>query len=116
MDLQRFEKAAWAFYELERQGTRSGGDVPVPRNFDEHFLTAAIAISKLYSYGVDKLKEFESQDLVHRSTITGSSLECALHTMEKYFVDGERYFNVDYYEQLARSCQSAKSLYECIGF
>jgi len=49
--------------------------------------------------------------LVHGSTISGHSLPLAFVGLEMYF-SGERNFNVDIYEQLARSCLSAKTLYE----
>lgn len=98
------EKAHQQFLELYYQNLEYSRTLQ-PQH-EEYINTAHKATLMLMALGTKKLKELEEQRLIHTSTIAGGSLESAVFALKIYNL-GQRTFDKDYIEQLARSCDSA---------
>lgn len=112
MDKTRFIEAVQAFGHLERLAGQGNSTVPFPRKSQKHFATAALAVAKLYSVGKEELLRLETEGVVHHSTISGGSLPVAFQVVSSYLTGERKNFGRDEYEQVLRSCQSARTLYE----
>ncbi len=119
--LESLATSARFFSELAFRARLNPVDVPVSeflpptsqvgaRLFDPqyHFLTAGYANALLYSLGRDRLLQFERQGVIHNSTLSGGSLMASMSAVNAYLLRGQRLFERDKYEQLSRSCHSAR--------
>lgn len=73
---------------------------------EKHINAAKSAGIILMTLSTERLRELEMKKVIHTSTIAGSSLASALFAIKMYDL-GERSFERDYIEQLARTCYSA---------
>lgn len=110
-----------AFADAKNQAD-SSSESKIPHELHNHMLTAAYAVGYLSGIGEEQLRAFERVEeippgsdhfisLVHSSTISGSSLMAANGAITAYNC-GVREFTKDQYEQLSRSCASARTLLE----
>ncbi len=112
LNLSSFEKAQNRFYDLERVASDLGTAFITDEEGERLFSTASLAAAVLHRLGRKRLIELEKMNIVHGSTITGGSLSSAMISIEQYFLYEKRMFDRDEYEQLGRTCQSAKKIYE----
>lgn len=111
-ELRIFDAAAHAFSQLEKKAIYEGhADI---REAQEHIPVALLAIAKLYSLSRSTLCELEKKGVVHRSTVSGNSLDSAFHALRHYLLDQQTMFNRDHYEQIKRACYSAKDFYDSL--
>ena len=112
LDTHHLEEAAQAFVKLQRRADRLGGNLDFPDDLRKHLSSANFAVATLYSLGKDRLRELESSGNIHRSTVDGGSLSTAMFFLSKYMNSIENNFSRDVYEQLSRTCRSARDLYD----
>lgn len=106
-----FQEAAEAFHELE-QLCLNDGSAEIPNSFLKHVATASYALATLNLLGRDKLLDLERQEIVHPSTVSGGSLASTIDSLRAYWLMDDREYYKDDYEQLARTCHSAKKVYD----
>lgn len=112
-DLSFLQEAAKAFTGLERKAnTNKKGITKIPHRFENHILALNFAHATLHSLGRSSLSDLEKKGVIHGSTIAGASLSISTFRASKYMLGKEDSFSGDNYEQFARSCLSAKSIYE----
>ncbi|MEK6950516.1 MAG: hypothetical protein AABX13_02225 [Nanoarchaeota archaeon] len=117
MNLEQFLRAQDFFNDLKDKAAQKEfhlgmlGKFPVPpQGADLHFGTVAYSVALLYSKGVELLQKLEKEGVVHPSTIERGSLITAMSSISDYFVARRNAFTRDEYEQLQRTCYSAKLL------
>lgn len=112
--VEQLRRSAEFFSGLEAKAVEAKGELAFPpdRDTTEHFLMAAYATSILYALGREELQELAGQEIVHPATVEGGSLTSATTAVNHYFLLGKARFQGDYFEQLARTCQSAANVVE----
>ncbi len=112
--VEQFRQSAEFFSGLEAKAAEAKGELAIPPDRDTtgHFMTAAYATSILYALGRGELQELAGQEIVHPATVVGGSLTSATTAVNRYFLHENARFKGDYFEQLARICQSAANVVE----
>ena len=111
-DFSFLEEAADEFFRLAETSFNIEDEIPFPSESASYFSAVNFALATLYQLGETRLAGFAGSEIIHYATLSGGSLNSAMSCAIKYMTGESRAFNIDEYEQLGRTCSSAKRVYE----